>query len=246
MILFLISFLAGLLTVLAPCVLPLLPVIVGGSIGGGKSIRRALTVTASLTVSIVAFTLLIKASTLLIGVSEDFWKVFSGGIIIVFGLISLFPRLWEKVPYLGRLSIGSNQVLTAGYKKQNVWGDIIVGASLGPVFSSCSPTYFLVLAAVLPESLTLGVVYLLAYSIGLSLALLIIAFVGQKIINRVGIVANPHGMFKRVLGVIFILVGIAIITGADKALQIKILDAGFFDVTKIEEKLLEFVPSSTL
>jgi|CXWL01.1.fsa_nt_gi cytochrome c biogenesis protein CcdA/thiol-disulfide isomerase/thioredoxin len=243
MILFLVSFIAGLLTVLAPCVLPLLPVIVGGSIGGGKSLRRAITVTASLTVSVIAFTLLIKASTIFIGIPQDFWKWFSGSIIILFGLISLFPTIWERLPFLSKVSIGSNKLLSSGYQKQNVLGDVIVGASLGPVFSTCSPTYFLVLAAVLPENFTLGMLYLISYSFGLSLALLAIAFVGQRVLERVGVVADPHGWFKKTLGVLFLVVGIAIITGADKSLQVKILDSGFFDVTQIEQKLLEFVPS---
>ena len=242
MILLLVSFVAGILTILAPCVLPLLPVIVGGSVGGGKSLRRAITVTASLAVSVIVFTLLIKASTLLIGVSADSWKWLSGGIIIVFGLISIFPSLWEKLPFLSKMSIGSNRVLASGYQKQNMWGDVIVGAALGPVFSSCSPTYFLVLAAVLPGNFALGIVYIVAYSIGLSLSLLLVAFVGQKVLDATGIAADPRGKFKKILGIIFVIVGIAIITGADKTLQVKIFDAGYFDVTKIEQKLLEFVP----
>ncbi len=242
MVLLLVSFIAGVLTVLAPCVLPLLPVIVGGSIGGGKSWKRAITVTASLAVSVIVFTLLIKASTLFIDIPQDFWKWFSGSIIIVFGLVTVFPNLWEKLPFLSKLSIGSNKLLSTGYQKQNFVGDAIVGASLGPVFSTCSPTYFLVLAAVLPENLGLGILYLIAYSFGLSLSLLLVAFVGQKIIDRAGVVANSHGWFKKTLGVLFLIVGIAIIFGVDKSLQVKVLDAGFFDVTKIEQKLLELVP----
>lgn len=243
MILLIISFIAGVLTVLAPCVLPLLPVIVGGSIGGGKSIKRAITVTASLAVSVILFTLLIKAGTYFIGVPQSFWTWFSGIIIIFFGIITLFPNIWEKLPYLSKLSSGSNKVLSAGYIKQSFWGDVIVGASLGPVFSTCSPTYFLVLAAVLPTNFGLGILYLLAYSLGLSMALFAIAFVGQKIVAKAGIAASPKGTFKRVLGVLFLIVGIAIITGADKKLQTVILDAGFFDVTKLEQVLLEYVPS---
>jgi hypothetical protein len=42
-----------------------------------------------------------------------------------------------------------------------------------------------------------------------------------------------------VLGVLFVIVGIAVITGADKALQIRILDSGFLDVTRIEQRLLK-------
>lgn len=244
MLLLLISFIAGILTVLAPCILPLLPIVVGGSIGGGKDIKRAITVTASLALSVILFTLLVKASTLLVSIPQDFWKWFSGGIIILFGLISVFPATWEKLPFLSGLNSGSNKILTAGYQKKSFWGDVIIGGALGPVFSTCSPTYFLVLAAVLPESFGLGILYLLAYSIGLSLALLFIAFVGQKILTKVGIVANPHGTFKRILGVVFIIVGIAIVTGIDKEVQTKILDSGFFDITQVEQKLLQKLDST--
>ncbi len=246
MILLLVSFASGVLTILAPCILPLLPIIVGGSVGGGKSVKRAIVVTTSLAVSVIAFTLLIKVSTLFIGVSENSWKMFSGGIVIVFGFLSIFPQFWEKLPLLSKLSRGSNRAVASGYQKQNVWGDVLVGASLGPVFSSCSPTYFLVLATVLPENFTLGLVYLIAYSVGLSLSLLIVSFVGQKMLDVAGVVAHPHGMFKKILGVIFVLVGIAIITGADKTLEMKVLDAGFFDVTKVEEILLRSLPSDTI
>lgn len=242
MVLLLVSFVAGLLTVLAPCILPLLPIIVGGSIDGSKSMRRALVITGSLAVSVVVFTLLIKASTLLIEIPANFWTLFSGSVIILFGIVSLFPRLWEKMPLLSTVSRHSNKVLGSGYQKQSVWGDVVVGAALGPVFSTCSPTYFLVLAAVLPSNFVLGLVYLSAYALGLSLALLTVAFLGQRLLNKIGVVASPHGWFKKVLGVLFILVGLAIITGADKKIETKILDSGFFDITSVEQRLLEKTP----
>ena len=74
---------------------------------------------------------------------------------------------------------------------------------------------------------------------GLCLALLFVALLGQRLVDRLGFAADPRGVFKRALGLLFLLVGVAVITGADKALQIKILDTGFLDVTKIEQKLLE-------
>ena len=67
---------AGVLTTLAPCVLPLLPVIVGGSLGPSSqdSRRRAYVITASLGISVIVFTLLLKASAALIGVSTSTWQ----------------------------------------------------------------------------------------------------------------------------------------------------------------------------
>jgi len=238
--LLIISFAAGILTILAPCILPLLPVIVGRSLSDTTvSKRRVFVITISLGASVIIFTLLLKASTLFIDIPQDFWKWFSGGIILIFGLVSLFPELWEKLSFTGAINRKSNQLLSVGYKKNSVWGDAIVGASLGPIFSACSPTYFVILATVLPATPALGVLYLIVYALGLSLALLVVSLVGQKIMVKIGAVANPKGWFKRIMGIIFIAVALFIITGYDKKLQVLILDAGFFDVTKIELKLLE-------
>ena len=249
-----IAFIAGILTVLAPCILPLLPVIVGGSLDrkpgekeGGVNLRRAFVVTGSLAVSLILFTLLLKVSTLFIDIQPEVWGYISGSIIIGFGLVSLFPSLWEKLPFTASLSAKSNMLLGVGYQKKSLMGDVIIGASLGPVFSTCSPTYFVILATVLPVSFARGMVYLGAYTVGLSLALLIIAFIGQNIMAKLGVAADPHGKFKRILGLLFLIVGIAIFTGYDKKVEKGILTSGFFDVTSIEQKLLQQnAPTSAL
>ena len=241
MILFILSFVAGVLTVLAPCILPLLPVIVGGSLGATgqeTSKRKVFVIVGSLGASVIAFTLLLKASTALIAIPSSFWTYLSGGIVLLFGLTLLFPGLWERIPFLSRLSAGSNQLMSMGYQRNSFWGDIIIGASLGPVFSTCSPTYFIVLATVLPESPVLGLIYLLAYTAGLSLMLLLVGLLGQRFADKLGFAADPHGKFKRTLGAIFIAVGLIVITGTDKQIQIKLLDWGIYDITKVEQWLL--------
>src|SRR3989344_9360324 len=240
MLLLLISFIAGILTVLAPCILPLLPVIIGHSITDTTPSRRRLfVVVASLGISVILFTLLLKASSLLIDIPEDFWKWISGGIIFFFGLTMVFPNIWEGFSLANTLNLKSNKVLATGYQKNSVWGDMIIGASLGPIFSACSPTYFVILATVLPVSFFLGLVYLFTYVLGLPLALIVVALLGERIMAKVGKVSDPRGWFKKIFGVVFILVALAIISGYDKKLQISLLDAGFLDVTKIEQKLLE-------
>ena len=242
MVLLLISFISGVLTVLAPCILPLLPVIVGGTLSSGGQARfntkKAFTIILSLGISVIAFTLLIKASTLFIDIPEYVWKWISGGIVIFLGFVTIFPSLWES-KFLARLSTKSNILLGKGDQKKSFWGDVIVGSALGPVFSTCSPTYFIVLATVLPANFFLGLTYLLTYTIGLCLSLLVVSLVGQKIMNKLGVVADPRGWFKKTLGIIFLIVGIAIIGGLDKKTQSFLLDAGFFDVTKIEQTILQ-------
>jgi cytochrome c biogenesis protein CcdA/thiol-disulfide isomerase/thioredoxin len=239
MLLLLISFVAGVLTVLAPCILPLLPIIVGGSLdGAGVEKKKAVTVIASLGFSVIAFTFLLKVSSLFIGIPEYTWKVLSGGIVILIGVTFLLPALWEN-PFMARMSARSNILLGKGEQKKSFWGDVIVGAALGPVFSTCSPTYFIVLATVLPANPVLGTLYLLAYTLGLCLSLLLVAYAGQKLLNTLGVAADPHGLFKKSLGLIFILVGLAVLTGYDKSIESRIISSGVFDVTTVEHTLLE-------
>ncbi len=237
MILLLLSILAGVLTVLAPCTISLLPVIVGGTLAGQRSGARALRVTAALGVSVVIFTILLKASTLLIQVPPVFWQYFSGTIIVAMGIFTIFPSLYYRLPLVNRLNRSSSQALSAGFDRHTVAGDFVVGAALGPVFSSCSPTYFLIVAAVLPRSFAIGLVDLLAYAFGLCGALLIIALAGQKLLAKFRIAANPHGWFKRALGILFIIVGVAIVTGYDKRAEVAVAEHTF-DVTKIEQALI--------
>lgn len=238
MLLLIVSFIAGVLTILAPCVLPVLPIILGGSVNGKKAnTRKALTIVTSLGVSVIVFTLLLKASTLFIAIPESFLKIVSGTIILILGLITVFPSLWEN-KFIAKLSRKSNMALGKGDMKKSFWGDVIVGMSLGPVFSTCSPTYFIILATVLPVSPIIGTVYLFSYALGLCLSLLIVAFIGQRIVDKLGVAANPDGWFKKGLGILFIIVALGILTGYDKKLQTTILEKGFFDVTKIEQSLL--------
>lgn len=245
MILLLISFVAGVLTVLAPCILPLLPVIVGGSLADKAEHRKkAVTVVVSLGISVILFTFLLKVSTLFINIPPNFWKWFSAGLIFLIGLTMLFPRLWEG-GFMARMSAGSNKLLGRGVQKKNFWGDVLIGAALGPVFSTCSPTYFIVLATVLPAKPVLGVVYLLAYVVGLCLSLFIISFVGQKILTKLNVAADPKSWFKKIIGLLFVLVAVFIAGGLDKKLQTDILDSGFFDVTQIEQKLLQKADGDT-
>ncbi len=240
MTLFLIAFVAGLLTVLAPCTLPLLPVIIGGSVSGKPNVWRALIIAASLGASVFAFTLLLKASTLFINVPQEFWDIVSGGLLIIFGLVTLFPGLWERFSFANKINLQGNRLLAQGYTRQNVIGDIIMGAALGPVFSSCSPTYFIVLATVLPVHPAEGVVYLLAYCVGLIISLLAVSVLGQRIVIALGIASDPRGWFKRVIGALFIIIGLVIITGYSTTIESSLLShAGFLDVTQIEQVLLE-------
>ncbi len=231
---------AGVLTVAAPCVLPLLPVVVGGAIVGDGEQRRArwrpFVIAASLALSVVAFTLLLKATTALLGVPPQAWQVISGVIVILLGVDLLVPSLWERLSVAIGLQARTGAMLDRSVSRQSVTGDILTGAALGPVFSSCSPTYAFIVAAVLPVSFAEGLLYVVAYAVGLAGMLLLIALLGRALVRRLGWLADPRGWFRRTVGAIFVIVGIAVITGFDKQLQTWILDAGLYaPIAHLEE-----------
>lgn len=214
MLLLLGAFLAGVITIFAPCVLPLLPVIIGGSVSGDTADRRRpLIIALSLAVSLIIFTLLLKVSSLLINIPPMAINYLSGGIIIAIGLLTLFPAIYEQLLIRSGIQRRSQSLLGEGMKKQGLLGPIIIGAALGPVFSSCSPVYAYILATILPTSLLQAFVYIIAYVIGLSLMLLLIGYYGQKFIARVSWAADPKGWFQRTVAVLFIIVGLLVFSG---------------------------------
>lgn len=220
------AFVAGVLTTLAPCVLPLLPVIVGGSVSqtGKKSIIRALIIAASLGSSVIIFTLLLKATTALIDVPVSAWQWFSGLILIALGIFAAFPVIWEHFAMKLALQSRTTPLLSKSKERTDITGAIFTGAALGPVFSSCSPLYAYVIVTVLPASFGQGMLLLLAYTFGLCGTLLAIALLGQRLIKSARWATDPAGLFRRCLGWIFIIVGVVVIAGLDKDLQTWILE----------------------
>lgn len=244
--LLLLSFFSGALTILSPCVLPMLPIIIGGSVSENNKKQdklRPFIITASLALSVVIFTLALKATTALIDIPREFWAAVSGVIIIVFGIVTLFPKLWETVSEKLKFSSKSTKLLSSSAQKKGRLSAVLVGLSLGPVFSSCSPTYAIILATVLPQNFAVGVANLAAYALGLATVLLLIAIFGQKIISKLTWAADPSGWFKRTLGVLFLLVGVAILFGLDKQLEAYLIENSsfVFSVIEFESGLLENV-----
>lgn len=244
MILLLVSFIAGVLTVAAPCILPFLPVIIGGSLieaGNDKPSRqwlRPVVIAASLALSIITFTLLIKATTALIGVPVMVWQVISGIVVLLLGVYYIWPHGWEKLSSASGLFVKSNLALGRASKQKGIFGAVLIGAALGPVFSSCSPTYALIVATVIPASFIQGFLYLIAYALGMSLTLLMIASLGQVFVTKLRWLSDPKGWFKRTIGILFIVVGLLVIFGLDKKFQAYVLERGWYGpIDKLERRL---------
>jgi len=234
------SFIAGMLTVAAPCILPLLPVVVGGSVAGSdydarSAWLRPAVIALSLSLSVIVFTLLLKATTALLGVPTAVWQTVSGILVIGLGLLYLYPKAWASASS-NRLVTAANKLISSGRDNNSLIGAIITGAALGPVFNSCSPTYLLIVATVLPVSLADGLGYLVAYAIGLGLGLLLIAYLGQRLISKLGWLTSRW--FELAIGTLFIVVGAGVILGLDKQFQEFVLDQGWYaPISELETSL---------
>ncbi|MGB4768573.1 MAG: cytochrome c biogenesis protein CcdA [Candidatus Saccharimonas sp.] len=239
--LILVSFAAGALTILAPCLLPLIPVIIGGSsLGVDGTVRRSvihpLIITLSLMTSIIVFTLLLKASTALLGVPTVVWNSIAGGVVVLFGVNTLFPQLWESVMAWTGLQAKTSQLLGKTNAPNKYLRDILLGAALGPVFNSCSPTYLLIVAVVLPASFGVGLLNLFAYVLGLGIVLFLVGVFGRSLVSRIKWMSRPGGVFQRIVGVTFVILGICIMIGADKQIQSFVLEKGWYDpIMHLEE-----------
>ncbi|MDB5176613.1 MAG: cytochrome biosis protein transrane region [Candidatus Saccharibacteria bacterium] len=234
------AFFAGIITVFAPCVFALLPVIIGGSMSGDvHDKRRPFIIAGSLAVSLIVFTLLLKVTTLFINIPPSVITTTSGIIIVLLGLALLFPNFYDKIIIALNLQARSQRLLGKGStSKGAVIGAVITGAALGPVFSSCSPVYGYILATVLPVHFGVAMVYIIAYVIGLSAMLLLVGFLGQKFVRKLRWASNPRGLFTRIVSVLFIIVGLLIITGYDKKFQTFVADHTALNFDGISSQLI--------
>lgn len=238
------SLLAGVMTVFAPCVFTFLPVILGAAGSqsqGEKSYKKVFVIIASLAISVFVFSLILKASTALISIPQSYWEILSGGIILLQGILILYPELWTSITEkLGLSNLNANLSKYSSLKSNT--GNILTGLALGPIFSSCSPTYGFIIGALLQSTFNVSLIYLLVYIFGLSVVLLAIGLLGQRLVQRLKWGTNPNGTFKRVLAWLFIFLGLIIVAGIHKDIEAFIIqNLPFLDVTRLDSQLLQNV-----
>ena len=236
----LLSFLAGVFTVLTPCVLPVLPVILSGGVLE-KSRFRVYVITASLAFSVVLFTVLLRATTLLIDIPLFVWSIISGGIIFVFGLFLLFPQLWGYIVQKTGWYAKTHDHLVRANQKKGIGGMIVLGIALGPVFTSCSPTYAFILATIFPAHFFQGVLYTAVYACGISAVLLVITLLGQRFISYVKKYAQYGKKLKYTVAIILMIMGFLIMTGIDKVLEAQLIESGWVGFKYGDQSILDIL-----
>ena len=201
-----IGFVAGVVTALSPCVLPVLPIV----LAGGATGRRPLAIVAGIVISFTVFTLFAAWLLDLLGLPEDVLRNLAIALLFLVALTLLVPQVGEwlarPLQFLTRRSGG------------DLGGGFLLGASLGLVFVPCAgPVLAAVTVIAARRDVGLDSVLLtLSYAIGAAVPMLAIAFAGQ----RAALVFRANAVLvRRVSGVLVAGAALAIAMGVDRNLQ---------------------------
>jgi cytochrome c biogenesis protein CcdA len=220
------AFLAGVFSTLSPCVLPLLPVILGTAVSQSKFGPAALA--AGLALSFVAIGLFVALAGQSIGLEVSYVRTFGGLILMAIGLAMSVPAFSASVAASASPVASWADARFGGFDASGLSGQFALGLLLGVVWSPCvGPTLGAasVLAAqgkdLVQVATTMGL-----FGIGAALPLLLLGLLSREAMirwrNRL-MGAGSGG--KIVLGAVLIVIGALVVTGLDKQLEAALVAA---------------------
>lgn len=220
------AFVSGIITILSPCILPVLPIVLSGSVSGGKA--RPLGIVAAFVTSFTLFTLALSTIVEAIGIPPGTLRIVSVVLLVVFGLVMFVPALRERFEVLAsRVAAGRGSKRRVTAPRSGFWGGVPVGLSLGLVWTPCvGPIMASVISLALTRRVDGGSVLItLAYSLGTSIPMLAVMFGGRALLNRVPGLARNMASIQKGFGVVMIVVGLAIAFNWDRQIQTALLRA---------------------
>jgi cytochrome c biogenesis protein CcdA/thiol-disulfide isomerase/thioredoxin len=222
LILLLFAFVSGLLTILAPCIWPLLPIVFSASSTGGKT--KPLGITLGVILSFTFFTLALSYLIKIIPFDPNVIRLLAVAVLIFFGLVFLIPSWNIRVE--GFLSHLSGKIGSVKKNDNGFLAGFLIGFSLGIVWSPCAgPILGTIAVLASTQSVNISVIILtLVYVTGIGIPLFIFATVGNKIVNQSRFLNKYLGKIQQLFGVIMILTALAILTNFDKTLEARLLN----------------------
>lgn len=221
---FLFALAAGFVTIAGPCILPLLPIILGTATVKQHRARPAFIILGFI-LSFTVFAVVFAVFGSLLGISADAFRIVAAVVIGIFGFALLFPKLQEAViaklqPTLTRITPRTDPT------RSDLWSGFLLGASLGLVWTPCAgPVLGSILTLVASkQDLAQSGALLFAYALGAGIPMLAIAYGGQVATEKVRWLSRYAVTIQRIFGLIIILVAIGLLTGADRAVQAWIAD----------------------
>ena len=226
------SLLAGVVTVFSPCILPILPIIIGRSLQTHRYGAVAL-VAGTITGFAIAGSLLGVASLWLTSLA-NFVRILAIAILLVLGILAIFPKLQYKLLSKLQSFLFTKLQITLPKIKEpkriNLMGEFLLGSQLGLLWTPCAGSVLgsiLVLAAADQQVVT-AFVLLLFYGIGAGIPMLLIAYASRYFSKSLLKLRAHSQTLQRVGGVLISSTAIAIILGWDIKIQLWL--APFFPI----------------
>ena len=190
------AFLEGLALILSPCILPVLPIILSGSLTGGK--RRPLGIIVGFIVTFSIVTLFSRFLVQAAHINPDTLRDISYTLLLVFGVMMLSTTLTDKFAMAtGRLS----QVGTSVGTNDGFFSGVMFGALIGIIWTPCAGP---ILAAVIVQIATVqttagGIITVIAFAIGASVPMLVIALAGRAVLSKFDFVRHHTTLVRKLL-----------------------------------------------
>ena len=195
------ALLAGVVTVAAPCTLPMLPILLGASVGQTGKARPAM-IALGFVMSFSMAALALSAITRVFDFDPNVLRTAAAILLAGFGLLMIWPKPFEWLSVrLGGLGAGS-----AAASRQGMIGGFVLGTTLGLVWTPCAgPVLGSILTVVATSKNTAWASLLLVvYAIGAAIPMLLIAYGGQAVTTRVRSIARITPKLQQGFGVVVI------------------------------------------
>jgi cytochrome c-type biogenesis protein len=225
------SFVAGALSILSPCVLPLLPIVLGAAALEQKWGPVALA--AGLSTSFVAIGLFVATIGFSIGLDADVFRYVAAVFVIAIGVVLMVPRLQTGLAVAsGPMANWAYQRLgglsSGGLNSGGLAGQFGVGVLLGAVWSPCVGPTLGAASLLAAQGRDLGqvAVTMFVFGLGAALPLLALGLVSREAMMRWRhrLATAGHGL-KAAFGAILVAMGALVITGLDKAVETALVEA---------------------
>ena len=230
-ILLLFAFIGGVITILSPCILPLLPIILSSTTGSGT--KRPFGIVAGFVLSFTFFTLFLSTIVQATGVPANSLRNISVVILVIFGLALIIPQVQAQIEKLfyyfqrfaPQVKTGSPRGSEATLR--GFGGGLIIGASLGLLWTPCvGPILASVISLAISGEVTGSALLItLAYSLGTAIPMFLIIRGGQDALQKVPWLLRNSGKIQKAFGVLMILTAIAIYQNIDRRFQSWFLEA---------------------
>ncbi|MBX2823397.1 MAG: cytochrome c biogenesis CcdA family protein [Gammaproteobacteria bacterium] len=206
------SYLAGLLTLINPCVLPLLPIIIASAFQ--RTRLGPLALAFGLVVSFTVVGLLVTAFGHLIGLDEERLNQIAASLMIVFGLVLLLPKVGGVITRVVTPVATSANVQVDRLEGTGLAGQAMIGVLLGAVWSPCiGPTLGGAIGlAASGENLGQAAITMLFFGLGVATMLLALAYGSREVLaSRQARLLRWMPWAKPVMGVVLLLVGVVLL-----------------------------------